>query len=74
MYKIQWSDTLEFSDFTFATIKEALDFGAGWASADYNVIDASTGVVVDTFFAPRVGGFFNVGGMTYNQVRTMGRW
>ncbi len=73
MFKIQWNDTKELTMVDFATAQEALAWGEGWAD-DYTVIEMATGKEAGHNFKPRSNfDFMNVGGMTYAEVRRMGR-
>lgn len=73
-FKILWSDTTLTTLATYNTVAEAVEFGKAVAN-DFKVIDSATGEVMSHYidYGYSDYGFANVGGMTYEQVRRMGR-
>lgn len=68
-FKILWTDTNDYTMVTYNTVAEAIDFGKH-VSNDFKVVDSSTGEVMSHYIDY---GFVDVSGMTYEEVRRMGR-
>jgi hypothetical protein len=73
-FKILWTDTNDYTMVTYKTVEEAIDFGK-CVSNDFKVVDSVTGDLMSHYidYGYSDHGFMNVSGMTYEQVRRMGR-